>query len=208
MQTLYFGEREPRPEPLPAPGAWRTFVPATDRELLSLWSIVKAARPEFCRCDDMRAFAVAFGFCQAIGRATTVNRKHYATHWGELAELWAKSIGAPSINVDAQVFAAAIASADIAYQLPSVGWGAALGLLEFGGRRSDQIELNDGYGGTMLKTTKTRRWQLLLANEVKLLPPIEPPPLPDTPQSTYEGRETRILSNGREYGRLEPWNPG
>jgi hypothetical protein len=202
MQTLYVGERDPVPEPLPPPGSYRSFIPASERELLRLWSIVRSTRPEFCRCDDMRAFAIAFGFCQHIGRAAAVNRKVFCSHWGELGERWAKSIGAPAQNVDVQVFAAALASADIPYQLPSMGWGAALGLVEFGGRKSDQVEVGDHYGGkTLIRCTP--RWKQLLAGEVQLLPPTEPPPLPNGNSEA----QTRIVSGGRLYSSHSPWEP-
>jgi hypothetical protein len=202
MQELFFGERL-APAPVdPQPGQWRRLCPADDRQLRRLLSIVKEAHPKLVPCDDLLPFSVAFAFIAQIGRAETPDRRHYASFWGTLATAWAKSYSAPSNGVDAMVFAACHAHADVPWSPQVSGWSSALGLREFGGRRSDQVWITDQHGNKTLVDNCTPAWKILLAGQRGLLAPTPAPPLPSDSRPT----QTRILGGGPFGYAREPWD--
>jgi hypothetical protein len=174
MQVIFAGERQPLPEPIPTPNAWRALVPATERELKQLLALVKAKFS--IPADDLQAFAVAFAYVCQKGRTDKPNRERQVGYWGAEAEAWARAHYAPQRNVDAMVFPAVKAAGDILYCVRSDCYEAAIGLAEHGGRRADQVLVATDQFGNPVYGKCEPAWKQILAGTRSLREPDQPPP--------------------------------
>jgi hypothetical protein len=168
---------------------WTRYLPAiTDAELCQLLNLVKSRYPKFVPVEQINgktieAFKVAFAWANGMRRGEEPNRQWPPGHWGEMAEEWAKSVQAPTRDVDTFVFAAAIAHGDVPFSLRSNCWGAAIGFVEAYGRGVDQVWITDPGSGYPILIKRDRPvWKEVLHGR-PLREPDRPPEVDYDPSS-------------------------
>jgi len=220
---IYLGEQlPPEKEVIPAPDAWMSHRPATDKELVALLVLVRQKIPQHVPLTDidmamlkgatpeakrpLRPFKAAFTFCHQLGRTEAANRKFFSSHWGERYLDWARANSAPREPGDGFVFAAAVAQCDVHYALRSDAWSSELGFAEFGGRRTGFAPIIADIWGNVRHIEVELPWKALLRGErgCQLREPETPPQLDRDPTSVSHKYR---YDHPQLWRDLEPWNP-
>jgi hypothetical protein len=215
-QVIYAGERKPLPVGLeygmamPDLNAWLRFLPdINDRELLQLARLVQRKFPSLVPMDDKELaglkiapmpFKVAFAFVNQWGRTENLlDRRFFVGHWGEECEAWAKSVYAPSRDVDRWTFCSCVAHGDVLFQLRASAWEAVIGLSQYqhSGRRPGYARAGDAYGRiTMIPIEPA--WRQILRGE-RSLPDSSPPPELDKDPTKVHNIHNMVRERWRDH---------